>query len=96
MSRVRLLLCALGIAASVNAAWAQSASQITPRDFRPPLGGGPGAVVIPEGRGLAVPQGAERLGVRLSGVAVEGGLPALADAERALQVRLTGRVVTAA
>ena len=89
-----LLFAAL--VAGASSALAQSASQITPRDFRPPLGGGPGTVVIPEGRGLAAPPGAERLSVRLSGVSIRGGLPALAEAERAVQGRLLGRVVTAA
>lgn len=85
-----------GLVLGTSAAQAQSASQITPRDFRPPVEGGGGAIAIPEGRGLQAPQGAERLTVRLSGVSIEGGLQALAEAERALSERLSARTVTAA
>lgn len=85
----------LGIAAP---AAAQTASQVTPPAFRPgvpPASPGTG-LVIPDSAGLEAPAEMAGLKVVVGGVQVEGGLPELAEAERALQASLTGREVTAA
>ena len=74
---------------------AQTASQITPQSFRPNLER-PGGFALSGGGGLATPDGAEKLSVRLSGIRVKGGLPELAVAGAELERRLTGRPVSAA
>jgi len=89
-------VCALALSAGAGPARAQTASQITPPSFSPPIESRGGGFVIPEAQGLAAPPGADRLTVRLRGVAVEGGLPALAEATAALREKLAGRVVSAA
>ncbi|MGL4285922.1 MAG: ShlB/FhaC/HecB family hemolysin secretion/activation protein [Phreatobacter sp.] len=89
-------VCLAGMAISAGPAWAQTASQITPQTFRPPVVGGQGSLVIPEGPGLEAPPGAERLNVRLRDVVVEGGLPAMAAATRAITAPLADRTVNAA
>jgi hemolysin activation/secretion protein len=81
------LAVALG---SVTLVRGQTASQITPPTFRPDLPAVGGAVVFSGEPGLAAPAGAERLSVAVSGVTVEGGLPELAPAHRALEARLVG------
>jgi len=76
-------------------ALAQTASQITPPSFRPKLER-PGGFALPGIPGLATPAGAEKLFVRLSGVAVTGGLAELAEATADLARRLVGRPVSGA
>lgn len=78
------------------AALAQTAGQITPRSFRPDVQGSPGAIAIPEARGIEAPEGADRLTVRVGGVSVEGGLPGMAAQTSAITDPLAGRTVTAA
>jgi hemolysin activation/secretion protein len=88
----------LGMAALVlspAAGLAQTASQITPPSFRPNLER-PGGFALPGTPGLATPAGAEKLFVKLSGVSIKGGLPALAAATAALEARLTGHKVSGA
>jgi hemolysin activation/secretion protein len=80
----------------VGHALAQTASQITPQSFRPPLQSQGGSLLIPEGPGLDAPAGAERLSVRVRAVQVDGTLPDLADATRAIVEPLAGRTSTAA
>lgn len=75
---------------------AQTASQITPPSFSPQPQAAGGGFVIPQSQGLAAPPGAEKLTVRLRGVVLEGGLPALAEAAAALRAHLSGRTVSAA
>ena len=75
---------------------AQTASQITPPSFSPPVQGRGGGFVIPEGQGQQVPPGADRLSVRVGRVAVAGGLPALAGRTAAIVASLNDRTVTAA
>ncbi|MBB5048424.1 hemolysin activation/secretion protein [Rhodopseudomonas rhenobacensis] len=74
---------------------AQTASQITPPSFRPNLER-PGGFALPGVAGLATPQGADKLFVRLSGVSVQGGLAELAAASAELERRLVGRPVSGA
>lgn len=84
---------------SVLPASAQTASQITPPSFRPPETGtvAPEAgLVIPEAPGREVPAEMANLTVAVGRLQVEGGLPALAGAERALEASLSGRQVSAA
>jgi hemolysin activation/secretion protein len=88
-----VLVACLSLAGGARA---QTAGQITPPSFRPPLQGGAGSLVIPEGPGLEAPPGAERLTVRLADVVVEGGLPAMAETTRSLLAGLAHRTVTAA
>ncbi|MGU3493334.1 ShlB/FhaC/HecB family hemolysin secretion/activation protein [Xanthobacteraceae bacterium A53D] len=85
-----LLACASG------GAGAQTASEITPRTFEPNLQTRGGGIVIPQGMGPEAPAGAERLFVRISGVRIEGGLPALSAQEQKIIAGLTGRRVSAA
>jgi hemolysin activation/secretion protein len=75
--------------------FAQTASQITPPSFAPNLERG-GGIVIPGAAGLATPAGAEKLFVRLSGVSIKGGLPALAEATKELEAKLTGHRISGA
>ena len=77
------------------ASFAQTASQITPPSFRPNLER-PGGFALPGTPGLATPAGAEKLFVKLSGVSIKGGLPALAAATAELEARLTGHTVSGA
>lgn len=75
------------------AATAQTASQLTDPAFAPPPQRLTGAVQFSGAPGLAAPPGAERLSIRIAGVEVAGGLPALAPATAALETRLTrGRI----
>lgn len=76
-------------------AFAQTAGQIAPPDFRPPAQAAAGGVDIPEGTGLDAPEGAEALTVLISGVDVEGGFPDMAAATAAVVNRIAGRTVTA-
>jgi hypothetical protein len=96
LSRLRLTAAVPALlVAFCGAAAAQTASQITPPSFRP---GAPqaGASIIFSGRpGLDAPPGAERLTVRIRGIAVEGPLPPLSAEHRALEARLVGRPVRA-
>lgn len=75
--------------------FAQTASQITPPSFRPSIER-QGGFALPGTPGLATPAGAEKLFVRLSGVSIKGGLPALAAVTAELQARLTGRKISGA
>jgi hemolysin activation/secretion protein len=91
---------ALGLAAAgvllASGAHAQTASQITPPSFRPPLQTGPAGVAVPEDPSLATPQGADRLPLTLAKVTVEGGRPEMAARTQAITRGLTGRTITAA
>jgi len=75
--------------------FAQTASQITPPSFRPNLERQSG-FALPGTPGLATPAGAEKLFVKLSGVTVKGGLPALAEATKELESKLTGHRISGA
>ncbi|SFK49934.1 ShlB/FhaC/HecB family hemolysin secretion/activation protein [Methylocapsa palsarum] len=93
---MRLAAC-LAVLPLCGHAAAQTASQITPQSYRPPLennvGGGIAATPTP---GLEAPAGADKLFVTLAGVTVEGGFEArseaVAAATQALEARLNGRV----
>ncbi|CAO3431380.1 hypothetical protein [Azospirillum endophyticum] len=74
----------------------QTAGQITPPSFRPPLQGGTGTVRVPDGPGLQAPAGADRLTVRIGRFAVEGTLPALEGETRAITAPFEGKTVSAA
>jgi hemolysin activation/secretion protein len=76
-------------------AQAQTASQIVPQTFRPNLQR-QGGFSLPGTPGLGTPVGAEKLFVRLSGVAIKGGLPQLAAATVELERRLVDRAVSGA
>src|SRR5688500_17710144 len=76
-------------------AQAQTASQIVPPTFRPNLQR-QGGFTLPGAPGLGTPAGAENLFVRLSGVAIKGGLPQLAAATMELERRLVGRAISGA
>lgn len=88
-------IAGLALAAGSSAASAQTASQITPPTFAPNLERG-GGFAIQGGGGLAAPAGAEKLFVKLAGMDVEGGLPALEAATVALRARLAGKRVSGA
>ena len=72
---------------------AQSASTVTPETFQPELQRLDGAIVFSGATGTEAPPGAERIGITLSGVQVEGGLAQMAAPTAALRARLTrGRI----
>ena len=77
---VALALASAGIALVFwpQSTFAQTASQITPRSFEPPLQGRGGGIVIPQGAGPEAPAGADKLSVRIKAVRIDGSLPALA------------------
>lgn len=75
---------------------AQTASQVTPESFQPSLQNLSGSVEFSGATGTQAPPGAERIGITLSGVALDGGLPQMATANAALERRLTrGRISVA-
>lgn len=88
--------CALAIALSLvmpAASFAQdntTASSVTPDSFQPTLQKLDGAIVFSGATGTKAPPGADQIGITLSGVDLEGGLPQMAKANAALQARLTG------
>ncbi|MDR3374268.1 MAG: ShlB/FhaC/HecB family hemolysin secretion/activation protein [Ancalomicrobiaceae bacterium] len=98
MAAASLMLC-LG----VSGALAQTASQITPASVRPPAPANPREVAIPELSGPEAPKGADRLKVRLAGVALEAPAGDVADADAgvataraAFKAALVDRTVTVA
>ncbi|MEM0937155.1 MAG: ShlB/FhaC/HecB family hemolysin secretion/activation protein [Pseudomonadota bacterium] len=87
------LAAAILIAASAGVAIAQTASQVTERDFAPPPQRLQGALVFSGEAGLAAPPGSENLSIAISDVVVEGTLPELRVPTEALRQRLTrGRI----
>ena len=86
-----------GVLLFSSGAPAQTASQITPQTFAPPvqggLGGGVGVGATP---GLDTPPGAEKLFVRLRDIRVEGGFPELGDETAAIRAKLMGQRVSGA
>jgi hemolysin activation/secretion protein len=76
---------------------AQTASEITPKSFAPPVQGEVGhGFSLGATPGLDTPPGAERLFVTLSGVDVEGGFPALSGEVEAVRAKLVGKRVSGA
>ncbi len=70
-----------------------TASQITPDTLQPPLQRLNGAVVFTGQAGTQAPPGSEAIGITLSAVDLEGGLPQLAAENAALEAQLTrGRI----
>ncbi|ETX27876.1 hypothetical protein RISW2_11115 [Roseivivax isoporae LMG 25204] len=87
------VLVGLAVALPPGAVHAQSASEITPDSFLPPLQNLDGAVVFPGGAATEAPPGSESIGIALSGVRLEDARPELAAANRAFEARLTrGRI----
>ncbi|MBN8949098.1 MAG: ShlB/FhaC/HecB family hemolysin secretion/activation protein [Rhizobium tropici] len=84
------------LSATIGAAHAQTASQVTPQTFEPQLQKQSSGIVIPEASGPVAPKGAEKLTVRLKSVKVEGGLPGFAEDEARVVKSLSGGQVTAA
>ncbi len=79
--------------ALAGAARAQTASAVTPDSFQPQLQRLDGAVVFSGATGASAPEGADQIGIMLSGVRLEDGLPQMATANAALERRLTrGRI----
>ena len=78
-------------------AQAQTASQLVRPDYAPPaISPVRQGLSLPATTGLDAPAGAEKLEVTPSGLAVEGGLPALASDTASIEARLKNRRVTAA
>ncbi|WP_244544427.1 MULTISPECIES: ShlB/FhaC/HecB family hemolysin secretion/activation protein [unclassified Beijerinckia] len=94
--RVGLFAAAAAAFISAGPVLAQTASQVTPQTFEPQLQKRTSGIIIPEGMGPATPAGAEKLQVRIAGVTVTGGLPALTEEAARLKADLSGRTVTAA
>lgn len=92
LARAAPIAMAIGIVLP-HATLAQSstaASSVTPETFQPPLQKLNGAVVFSGATGTEAPPGAEKIGITLSDVDLQGGLPQLAEANAALKTRLTG------
>lgn len=76
------------------AAFAQTASDITPSDFAPEITPIRGTLVFEAGGGLTAPPGSEALTIRIAGVTIDGARPEMAAAAADLRRRLTsGRIV---
>jgi len=75
---------------------AQSASEITASSFAPDAQRLTGAVVFSGERGTKAPEGSDKLLINLSGVTINGGLPQMAEANAAVQTRLSGKTITVA
>lgn len=96
MMREGALACALLAHAP---AMAQTASQITPPSFAPPVAPKPAPIIVPEGGAAEAPPGAEALEVTPGALTIEG-LPADAgrgvdDAVAAARARLVGHRIKA-
>jgi hemolysin activation/secretion protein len=91
------LLAAIGLSAGSMSA-AQSASQITPHSFAPPIQGSADAAgfSIGELSGLETPEGADKLFVTLSSVVVTDESPALAEVGAHVRANLAGKRVSGA
>ncbi|MDX8352717.1 ShlB/FhaC/HecB family hemolysin secretion/activation protein [Cognatiyoonia sp. IB215182] len=72
---------------------AQTASEVTPGSFRPELRTLTGAIVFSGEPGTQAPPGSESIGITLSGVQITGARAELAEANAALEERLTGRQI---
>ena len=86
---------ALGLAVLMPAVpvWTQTAADITPPTLAPEARRLTGAIVFTGAPGLGAPEGADRLTVTIRALRVEGGFAAMAEAHRATEARLTGRVI---
>lgn len=84
-------LVAAALALSPAAAWAQTASQVTPPSFRPPTSSGGVVIGTPEQAPLLAPVDAAGLSVQVAGVRIVGLFPEMvADAAR-ITSRAKGR-----
>jgi len=92
----RSLLAGTALLLVSGPALAQTASQVTPQSFEPQLQKEGRGIVIPEGAGPTAPPGAEKLEVQIADVAIEGGLPTLAEDAARVKASLAGKTVTAA
>lgn len=82
-----------GLTAAPFTATAQTASEVTPGSFQPPLRRLGGAVVFSGQAGTQAPAGADAIGITLSGIRLENALPQMAAANAAFEARLTrGRI----
>lgn len=78
-------------------AFAQTAGQMAKPSYAPSVIAQKGqGAAFPLAEGIAAPDGAENLQIKISGVIVEGGLPEMADKTRDITARITGKRVTAA
>ena len=90
-----LLASILGLAL-LTPAQAQTAGQITPKNFLPPPPPGPpGGFTLAESPQLETPAGADKLTIRIGRVVIEGGFSQLQSANDALVERLSGRKIRA-
>ncbi|WP_337271433.1 ShlB/FhaC/HecB family hemolysin secretion/activation protein [Oryzifoliimicrobium ureilyticus] len=82
---------------SEPAAFAQTASQITPPTFAPqPLVNSRGRIQLPATQGLNAPAGAEKLFVTPSGVEIDGAFPELRELNANVEQRLMRRKISGA
>ncbi len=75
------------------AAFAQTASQVTPGTFEPPAQNLSGSIVFTGEAGVQAPAGSDKLFITLSDVVLKDGLPQMAEANAALRARLTGKSI---
>ena len=95
-TRAVLMAGAIGLVGWGTSVKAQTASQITPSNFAPDAQRLRGAVVFSGERGTKAPEGSEKLLINLSGVTLNGALPQMAEANAAVQQRLSGKTITVA
>ncbi len=97
-TRYRRIGVIAGMLLGSASALGQSASQITPRSFAPPIQGSPDSAgfSIGELSNLETPAGAESLFVTLSSVSVSNESAELAEAGAQVRARLVGRRVSGA
>jgi hemolysin activation/secretion protein len=84
----------MGLGGSV--AFAQSASQITPPNFRPSDRLPTGGLMIPDSSSIQIPPGAEKLRVWIGRVEYSGGRPELDAVHQEIATSLSKRIATTA
>ena len=85
------VLALISILTPVLPAQAQTAGQITPKNFLPPPPPGPpGGFTIAESPQLETPAGADKLTIHIGRVEIDGGLPQLQTAHDALVAKRAG------
>ena len=79
-----------------NKSYAQSASQITPPNFRPSDRLPTGGLMIPDSSSIQIPPGAEKLRVWVGRVEYSGGRPELEPVHQEIAASLQKRIATTA
>ncbi len=98
-NRQQLRMYMVGMAASLalagGSAYGQTASQVTPPSYAPPVVQQGGQVVLPQSAGPQAPPGADKIMIRLNDVSISGMTAADGTAAQ-LRRELTGRQISVA